>query len=151
MTKGKKSKTGLSFIIYISFIRPVSVISSLSKTFVENLLSEFTSVYRKAHSTNHFLLRLIEQWKSGLDNKPFVGVVLMDLSNTFDCIPHGVLIAKLRGYRFTFFYSCLKRHKQNNKINNTFSFSKNYFLGYRKVPYYVQSFSTFSLMICCFF
>ena len=61
-----------------------------------------------------------------LDNKKFVGAVLMDLSKAFDCIPHDLLIAKLEAYGFkfdtlVFFYSYLKRRKQNVKINNVFS------------------------------
>ena len=86
--------------------RPVSVLSSFSKVyqkssqeyispFVDKFLSEFISGYRGAYSTNHVLLRFIEQWKSALDNKNMVGAVLMDLSKAFDCIPHNLLIAKL--------------------------------------------------------
>ena len=64
--------------------RSVSVLSSFSiiyekfiqktiTSFVDKYLSEFISAYRKACSTNHVLLRLIEQWESELDNKNFVG------------------------------------------------------------------------------
>ena len=61
-----------------------------------------------------------------MDNKKFVGAVLMDLSKAFDCIPHDLLIAKLEAYGFSFdslvfFYSYLKRRRQNVKINNVFS------------------------------
>ena len=46
-----------------------------------------------------------------------------------DCISHDLLIAILFAYGFgennlTFFYSYLKRHKQNVKINNTYNFFK---------------------------
>ena len=50
----------------------------------------------------------------------------MDLSKAFDCINHDLLIAKMGAYGFefdtlVFFYSYLKRRKQNVKINNIFS------------------------------
>ena len=61
-----------------------------------------------------------------MNNKQFVGAVLMDLSKAFDCVPHDLLIAKMHAYGFTidtlvFFYSYLKCRKQNVKINNIHS------------------------------
>ena len=115
--------------------RPVSILSGMSKiyerfihnclsSYAESFLSNFVSAYRKSYSSNHVLLRLIENWKKSLDNKNFVGTVLMDLSKAFDCIPHDLLVAKLHAYGLskeavTFLYSYLKRRKQGVKINNT--------------------------------
>ena len=62
---------------------------------VANFVSDFLPAYRKGYSTNHVLLRLIENWKAALDSYLFTGAVLLDLSNAFDCIPHDLLIAKL--------------------------------------------------------
>ena len=117
--------------------RPVSLLNIFSKIyerylhesltpFVNSFLSEFISAYRKTYSTNHVLIRLIENWKKSLDQNKFVGAVLMDLSKAFDCIPHDLLIAKMHAYGFSkeclvFFYSYLKRRKQSVKINNTHS------------------------------
>ena len=94
--------------------------------YVNTFLSKFISAYRKSHSTNHVLVRLTENWKKPLDEKKIVGAVLMDLSKAFDSIPHDLLIAKMYAYGFsinavTFFYSYLKRRKQNVKINITHS------------------------------
>ena len=66
----------------------------------------------------------MENWKNSLDQKKFVGAVLMDLSKAFDSISHDLLIAKLHAYGFsidaaTFFYSYLKRRNQNVKVNTT--------------------------------
>ena len=117
--------------------RPVSILNVFSKIFerwindkmepyINETLSIFISAYRKHYSSSHVLLRLIEEWKRNLDNKKFVGAVLMDLSKAFDCVPHDLLIAKMEAYGFdkdslTFFYSYLKRRKQCVKINNVYS------------------------------
>ena len=44
------------------------------------------------------LIKVIEKWKSKLDNNFIVGSVLMGLSKAFDCIPHDLIIAKLHAY-----------------------------------------------------
>ena len=46
------------------------------------------------------LIRLIENRKLSLDNQRFVGAILMDLSNAFDCIPHHLLIVKVHASGF---------------------------------------------------
>ena len=79
------------------------------------------AAYRKKYSTNHVLIRLIENWKKALDEKFLVGTVLMDLSKAFDCIPHDLLIAKLRAYGFslkivTFIYSILNEGNKKKRL-----------------------------------
>ena len=76
---------------------------------------------------NHSIIRLIENWRHGLDNKLFTGAVLMDLSKAFDCLPHDLLIANLHAYgldfdTIMFLHNYLKHRKQLVKINNIFSF-----------------------------
>ena len=113
--------------------RPVSVLSALSKIFgkilqtqimgyIDDKFSIFVSAYRKGHSTQHVIVRLIEDWKKGLDQNKYVGSVLMDLSKAFDCISHDLLIAKLHAYGFDisalkYIYSYLKGRRQCVKIN----------------------------------
>ena len=109
--------------------RPVSILNCFSKIyekflneqllpFVNRSISELMSAYRSGYSTNHVLIRLIENWRHALDNNLFIGAVLMDLLNTFDCIPHDLLIAKLHAYGLdfdtvTFLHNYLKHRKQS--------------------------------------
>ena len=84
---------------------------------VTKFLSDFISTYRKSYSTNHVVLKIIENWKAALDSKLFTGAVLMDLSKAFECIPHDLLIAKLNTYGFgfetlSFLNSYLKTHSK---------------------------------------
>ena len=58
----------------------------------------------------------------------------MDLSKTFDCIPHDLLIPKLHAYGLdfntvTFLHNYLKHEKQSVKINRRSSFFRTIFLG----------------------
>ena len=58
----------------------------------------------------------------------------MDLSKTFDCIPHDLRVSKLHAYGLsfdtvTFLNSYLKDRKQNIRINNIFSAFQNILSG----------------------
>ena len=55
------------------------------------------SAYRKNCSSQHVLIRLLEEWKKCLDNNYVVGGVLTDLSKAFDCVPHDLLNCKTCG------------------------------------------------------
>ena len=103
-------------------------------SFSNEFLSDFISAYRKGYSTNHVLIRLIENGKTTLDKNLFTGAVLMDHSKAFDCIPHDLLIAKLHAYGLsfdtvTFLNSYLKDWEKHVKINNIFSPFQNIFSG----------------------
>ena len=123
-----KKKDKLSKINY----RPVSILSSISKIY-EHVINEqmlehfsqifhpFLSAFRKGYSCQSILLRFIEDAKEAIDNKEIVGAIFMDISKAFDCLPKGLLIAKLKAYGFTYF-SCeliasyLSNRKQRVKI-----------------------------------
>ena len=65
-----------------------------AETFVNKLLCGF----RKAHSTQHALFRLLQKWQKELDSSGIVGTILMDLSKAYECLPHDLVIAKLEAY-----------------------------------------------------
>ena len=101
---------------------------------MDKYLSAFISAYRQNYSTQHVLIRLLEEWREGLDNNFVVGGVFMDLSKAFDCIPHDLLIAKLLGYGFDdylvhYLYSDLDTRKQCVRINNEKSSLQNVISG----------------------
>ena len=70
------------------------------------------------------MIRLLEKWRENLDKNYVVGGVLMDLSKVFDCIPHGLLVAKPAAYDvdenfLCYIYSYLLNQKHRVGINNT--------------------------------
>ena len=86
-------------------------------------ISPFISAYRKNYNTQHVMIRLLEEWRENVDKNYIVGGVLMDLPKAFDCIPHGLLLAKLAAYGVDenlvcYIYSYLIHRKQYVRINN---------------------------------
>ena len=74
--------------------RPFSVRTVFSKIFeryyqnqllphLNRIISDKLSAYRKNCSTQHVLLRLIENWRHCLNENKIVGAVLIDLSKAF--------------------------------------------------------------------
>ena len=89
--------------------RTVSILPLLSKVYekllynrlshyVENVFNVILCGFRKAHSAQHALFKLLQSWQKELDEKGMVATVLMDLSKAYECIPHDLLIAKLSAY-----------------------------------------------------
>ena len=91
--------------------RPISTLSNLSKVFerilhdqisnfIEPKFSKFLVGFRKKHNTQHALLRMIEKWKTKLNNGCKIGAIIMDLSKAFDTLNHDLLLSKLCAYGF---------------------------------------------------
>ena len=90
--------------------------------FLNSLLCRF----RKTHSTNHALFRLLQAWQKELDQCGFVVTILVDLSKAHDCLPHALLIANLEAYgldkaSLTLLKNYLANRKQRTKVGFFYS------------------------------
>ena len=70
------------------------------KQFMEDKLSKLLTGFGKNHSTQHYLVNMLEKWKNILDKGTIVCAIFMDLSKAFDTMIHDLLIAKLGAYYF---------------------------------------------------
>ena len=101
---------------------------------MEKYFSPLISAYRTSYSSQNVIIRLLEEWRTKLDNNFVVGAVLTDLSKAFDCIPHDLLIAKLAAYGLSeealmYILSYLSNRKQCVRINDTYSEFENIITG----------------------
>ena len=86
-------------------------------SYFQAIFSKFQCRFRKGFNALHCLLAMVEKWRKTLDEDGETGAVLMDLSKSFHCIDHNLLIAKLNANGFekrsiNFIYSCLTKRKQ---------------------------------------
>ena len=93
-----------------------------------NILSKLQCGFRKGFSAQHCLIYMIEKWKKSLDNKGAAGALLTDLSKAFDCLNHGLVIAKLDAYGLDYtslklINSYLTNRSQRVKVNSKYSSS----------------------------
>ena len=116
--------------------RPISVLLLISKIFeriirdqlseyLEKYLNSILSGFRKGHSRQHALFKLLQAWQEDLDKGAFVGTILMDLSKTYDCLPNGLLVAKLEAYgagkaALNLISNYLSHRKQRTKIGSSY-------------------------------
>ena len=90
--------------------------------YFESLSSKFQCGFRKGSSAQHCLLVMFEKIR---DNKGDFAAVLTDLSKAFDCIPHGLLIAKLNVFGFnkkslSFISVYVYNRKEKTKVGSEF-------------------------------
>ena len=117
--------------------RPISLLPIIAKVFerlivkqmepfVNQFLSKFLCGFRKGYNTQYSLLNMIRKWRTSLNTSGIVGAVLMDLSKAFDCLPHDLLIAKLKAYGFTksaldLLHNYLSRRKHCTRVGSAIS------------------------------
>ena len=115
--------------------RPGSILPNLSKIYERCLYGQMYKYFnhilwkwqcRFRKGTQHCLLVMMNKWQKCLDKGGLSGAMLTDLSKTFDCILHNLLIAKLAAYGFDYqslriMESFLSNREQRSKIDSAFS------------------------------
>ena len=92
--------------------------------YFENILNPSVSAYRKEYSCQRVILHLTKYWRKALDDNKYISTIAMDLSRAFDCMPHGLLVAKLHACGVSpkaciFISVYLKDRMQRVKLINT--------------------------------
>ena len=64
--------------------------------YFEPFYNEILCGFRKAHSTQHPLFKLLTSWQNSLNRGGFVGFIVMDLSKAYNCLKDDLLLAKLQ-------------------------------------------------------
>ena len=62
----------------------------------KKILEKHQSGFRKYHSTETALLKILNNIRWDLDNKKLTVLVLLDLSAAFDTVDHHILLNRLR-------------------------------------------------------
>ena len=93
----KQNYRPISILLFISKLYERSLNSQLSIHF-DTILNPFIGAFRQGMGCQSTLLRLVEDWRNALDNRQYAAAIMMDPSKAFDCLPHGLLIGKLRAY-----------------------------------------------------
>ena len=120
--------------------RPISLLPTLSKiierhvanqlyVFMEKtgIINHHQSGFRKHHSCQTALIRIVDSWLSAMDDGNLIGTVFLDFKKAFDLVDHKILLYKLKLYHFSkgalnFFESYLSNRTQivtTNGINSS--------------------------------
>ena len=65
-----------------------------------NIIHESQSGFRRKHSFQTALVKLIDQWMAGNDKGDTNGSMFIDFRKAFDLVDRKILIQKLAAYRF---------------------------------------------------
>ena len=129
--------------------RPVSILPIVSKFFeraiyqqliyyFDNIFNPYLSAFRPGYGCNTALIKVFEDWKNTVDNNVYVAAVLMDLTKAFDCLPHDLLLLRLKAYCLSEYAlnlidDYLSNRKQRVKVDTYFNSWQNIHKGVPQV------------------
>ena len=123
-----KSYRPVSNLSFLSKIIEKAVLSQLlSHLQQNNLLNPHQSAYRKCHSTETALLKIVNDILLGLDENKLSVLALLDLSAAFDTIDHHILLHRLsvsfgiQQCALSWFKSYLANRTQTICVNGKYS------------------------------
>ena len=110
----------------MSFPAITAVIYNQLGKYMDTFLNKLLCGFRKAHSTQQSLFKLLQRWQKELDNSGLVRTVLMNLSKAYGCLPHDLIIAKFQAYglsksSLSLLLDYLTSRKQRVKIGSSYS------------------------------
>ena len=87
--------------------RPVCILPNISKVFercvykqmpqfFEVIIFKYQCSFRKGYSAQHAFISFLEKRRYNIDLGRMFRALLTDLSKAFDCLPHYIIIAKLK-------------------------------------------------------
>ena len=86
---------------------------------LEGIFDSFMSAYRRRYSCDILLIRLIEDWKIGMDQVYTAAILSTDMSKAFDSIHPMLLLAKLKAYGLSQEALSLMRSYFSDRRNRT--------------------------------
>ena len=94
--------------------------------YLDKYLNSLLCGFRKAHSSQHALFKLLQAWQEELDKSGFVGTILMNLSKAYDTLPHDLLVAKFKAYGIdknglNLVHNYQTNRKQRTKVISSYS------------------------------
>ena len=117
------------------------------------LIYECQSGFRRNHSCQTSLTKMVDNWFTTMNNNEIVGAVLLDLSKAFDLVNHQILKQKLSVYKFSqlsqrWFDSYLSNRFQQVQISGKLSQSKEIKAGVPQGSSLGPYYSYYTLMTC---
>ena len=92
--------------------RPLSILPNISKiyesclfkpisNYFENIFSEFQCGFRQGLSAQYCLISMTKKWKKSLDKEKSFCCPSYQPFQSFWCLPHDLIIAKLNAFQFS--------------------------------------------------